>query len=176
MALLAAGLAARAPLKAAARAALIELLLRARALQREEEPPSIRLAASQVGYGPGLRKQFTSPLPFGAFQVIDERDGRVAFAGGGPLRSLRSEVLAPGEEAWIGDFTPLAAPGRYRLVADNGLRSHPFDVGPQVFDGPLRAVQRWFYYQRAFTADRAGPRGGAVGARERRRPGPARAW
>jgi endoglucanase len=152
VALAAAALAARARLKAAARAGLIELLLTVRALQRAEEPAALRLAASQVGYGPRGRKQFTSPRPFAAFQVVDERDGTVAFAGGGPVRSIRSEVLGPGGAAWVGDFTALAAPGRYRLVADNGLRSYPFDVGAQVFDRPLRAVQRWFYYQRAFTA------------------------
>ena len=42
--------------------------------------------------------------------------------------------------------------GRYRIVADNGLSSHPFDVGTDVFDRVVRATQRWFYFQRAFTA------------------------
>ncbi len=51
----------------------------------------------------------------------------------------------------MGDFTPLRAPGRYRIVTDDGLSSHPFNVGPGVFDPAVRAVQRAFYYQRAFT-------------------------
>ena len=37
-------------------------------------------------------------------------------------------------------------------MADNGLSTYPFDVGAAVFDPAIRAVQRAFYYQRAFTA------------------------
>ena len=51
----------------------------------------------------------------------------------------------------MGDFTPLRIPGRYRIVTDDGMSSYPFDVGPGVFDAAVRAVQRAFYYQRAFT-------------------------
>ncbi len=42
---------------------------------------------------------------------------------------------APSDTVWIGDFTALRVRGRYRLVTDDGLSSHPFDVRPDVFDG-----------------------------------------
>lgn len=109
------------------------------------------LATSQAGYGPAMRKQFTSPLPFQAFLVRDESNGTVAFQGGGPLRTVATDLLGDIHAVWIGDFSPLAKTGRYRVVAYNGLSSYPFSVGTAVFDGPLRAVQRWFYYQRAFS-------------------------
>jgi endoglucanase len=122
-----------------------------RAAAPAEPPLFSQLAASQVGYGPDLRKEFSSPRPFGAFRVVREADGREALRGG-PGREIATDLLGPGRSAWIGDFTALRAPGRYHLEADNGLRSAPFDVGPEVFDAAVRAVQRAFYYQRAFTA------------------------
>lgn len=125
---------------------------RRRAAARREAPAFGHLAASQVGYGPGLPKRFTSPARFGSFRVLREADGAVAFQGGAPERAVGTDLLGDLHTVWIGDFTALRAPGRYRIVAADGLSSHPFSVGADVFDGPIRAVQRSFYYQRAFTA------------------------
>lgn len=111
-----------------------------------------RLATSQVGYGPQMRKLFTSPREFASFTVVRERDGGVVLRGGKPAKAVRTRLLGPIGTVWVGDFTLLASPGRYRVVTDDGLSSHPFEVGPNVFDAAVRAVQRWFYYQRAFTA------------------------
>jgi endoglucanase len=126
--------------------------LRRRAAAASEEPPFSRLAASQVGYAPSMRKQFSSPRTFASFEVLNERDGSVVFRGGPPVRAIATEVLGAIRTVWVGDFTPLDAPGRYRIAADNGLSSHPFGVGANVFDDAVRAVQRAFYFQRAFTA------------------------
>jgi endoglucanase len=125
---------------------------RQRAGGPREEPFFGRLAASQVGYGPRARKQFTSPRPFESFELVSERDGSVALRGGPPVRAVPTGVLGPVGTAFIGDFSALEKPGRYRIVASNGLASHPFDVGAGVYDAAVRAVQRAFYYQRAFTA------------------------
>ncbi|HEX9486855.1 MAG TPA: glycoside hydrolase family 9 protein [Gemmatimonadales bacterium] len=125
---------------------------RQRLAARDEEAAFAHLAASQVGYAPLMKKQFSSPAAFQSFRVTSERDGSVAFVGGAPARRIRTGLLGAMEEVWVGDFSSLASPGRYRIVADNGLSSHPFDVGTDVFDRAVRSVQRWFYYQRAFTA------------------------
>ncbi len=122
-----------------------------RLASRQDEAPFGLLAASQVGYAPEMVKQFSAPRHFDSFQVLDERTGAVALAGRGPVRTLHVEGLGSITEVSIGDFTGLTRPGRYRLVADGGLNSHPFEVGHGVFDGPLRALQRVFYFQRAFT-------------------------
>ena len=111
------------------------------------------LAASQVGYGPRMRKRFTSPSSFGSFIVIDEASGAVVFKGGAPVQTLDTDLLGEvRNRVWIGDFSPLTAIGRFHITADNGMSSHPFDVGPAVFDRAIRAVQRALYFQRAFTA------------------------
>lgn len=125
---------------------------RQRAQARAEGAFFDRLAASQVGYAPSMPKEFTSPRPFTAFRVVDARDGLVAFRGGPPVRVVHTDLLGPPGDAWIGDFTALAAPGRYRIEIDGGLASFPFDVRPDVFDGAIRATQRALYFQRAFTA------------------------
>jgi endoglucanase len=135
-----------------AKRVLAEWNTRKRAAMRVEEPAFAHLAASQVGYGPSMTKQFTAPRKFGGFRVVHERDGSEVFAGGAPSRAIATDLLGDIHTVWIGDFTRLSAPGRYRIVADGGAASFPFDVRPDVFDAPLRAVQRWFYYQRAFTA------------------------
>ena len=116
-----------------------------------EPPPFSGLAASQVGYGPWMAKYFSSPRRFESFQVVTV-DGRVVFRGGPPLREIPTDALGAIRTVWVGDFTSLQASGRYRIVTDNGLRSHDFDVGVRVLDPVVRAVQRTFYYQRAFTA------------------------
>jgi endoglucanase len=121
-----------------------------RAALGPEAPPFTGLAASQVGYGPSMVKQFSSPQRFASFQVVST-NGKVALEGGPPVREIRTDALSAVRTVWIGDFTPLRAPGRYRIVADNGISSYPFDIGPNVFDSAVRAVQRAFYYQRAFT-------------------------
>src|SRR5262245_50012754 len=122
-----------------------------RAALGPEAPPFSGLAASQVGYGPSMVKQFSSPRSFASFQVVSV-SGETAFQGGPPVREIPTEALGEVRTVWVGDFTPLQAPGRYRILTDNGLSSHPFDVGPGVFNAAVRAVQRAFYYQRAFTA------------------------
>jgi endoglucanase len=96
-------------------------------------------------------KQFSSPKRFASFQVVST-SGEVAFEGGPPVREVRTDALGAVRTVWIGEFTPLQAPRRYRIVTDGGISSYPFDVGQRVFDAAVRAVQRAFYYQRAFTA------------------------
>lgn len=126
-----------------------------RAALAPEAPPFTGLAASQVGYGPSMVKQFSSPRRFTSFQVVGA-SGTVAYEGGPPAREIPTEALGAIRNVWVGDFTPLRIPGRYRVVTDDGLSSHPFDIATDVFDAALRAVQRAFYYQRAFTGIDAG--------------------
>jgi len=115
-----------------------------------EAPPFGGLAASQVGYGPFTVKQFSSPRPFTSFQVVNA-NSEVAFEGGPPIREVPTEALGAIRSVWVGDFTPFRVPGRYRVITSDGLSSYPFSIGTDVFDAAARAVQRAFYFQRAFT-------------------------
>jgi endoglucanase len=147
-------LAGPAALRTKARHAVGRLLGAVRRFERrrlpEEEALFSHLATSQVGYGPFAQKQFTSPRPFTSFVVLDETTPGLALQGTGPVRSVKTDVLGPFTSVFVGDFSALVRPGRYRVRADNGLESYAFTVGPDVFDGPLRAVSRWFYFQRSF--------------------------
>jgi endoglucanase len=115
-----------------------------------EVPPFGRLAASQLGYGPFMVKQFSSPRRFTSFQVINAA-GEVVLRGGAPIREITSEGLGTIRSVWVGDFTPLQTPGRYQITTDAAISTYEFDIGSGVFDSAVRAVQRAFYYQRAFT-------------------------
>lgn len=119
---------------------------------RAPDQPFDHLAASQIGYGPAMPKQFVSPRRFASFRVLREPGGEVAFEGGPPAADKTTRILGPFDRVWVGDFSALAAPGRYRVVTSDGSASHPFEIGPGVYDRPLRAVQRFFFFQRAFTA------------------------
>lgn len=123
---------------------------RQRAALGPEPSPFSGLAASQVGYGPSMVKQFSSPRRFASFKVIGD-GGEVVFRGGPPVREVHTDALGSIRTVWVGDFTAIRVAGRYRIFIDDGLASYPFDVGPGVFDATVRAVQRAFYYQRAFT-------------------------
>ncbi len=140
----------RARIKKAARSAVGWWSSRARSKQAVPERPFGLLAASQVGYGPAMQKRFSSPRPFQSFQVVRDPDGAVVLSGG-PLCELPTPGLGPVATVTLGDFSALDAPGRYHLVAGE-LSSHSFQVGAEVFDRPVRAAQRAFYFQRAFTA------------------------
>lgn len=107
------------------------------------------VAASQLGYPPLMRKQFSSPVPFATFDVVRTSDNAIVFTGGEPAR-VDSDAVIDGT-VWIGDFSAVTTPGRYKIVA-GGRESYPFDIRGDVFDQATRAVQRFFYYQRSFTA------------------------
>src|SRR5262245_33584517 len=65
---------------------------RQRAALGPEPLPFSGLAASQVGYGPSMVKQFSSPRRFASFQVISD-SGEVAFRGGPPVREIPTDAL-----------------------------------------------------------------------------------
>lgn len=108
------------------------------------------IAASQLGFAPGMKKQFSSPVQFTSFEIRRVADDGIVFTGGAPIGQITSSLIG-GATVWIGDFTTLTTPGRYKIVVGT-TESYPFTIGTNIFDQPLRAVQRFFYYQRAFTA------------------------
>jgi endoglucanase len=145
-----AAMVATAPGRRVLRRPLVVWAEHRRAKDAIPEHPFGMLAASQVGYAPGMVKRFSSPRAFTEFRVIREPDGKEALRAG-PACLQPVTDLGGVTRVWVGDFSALTAPGRYHLEAA-GLSSHPFDIGTGVFDAPVRAVQRAFYFQRAFTS------------------------
>ena len=87
----------------------------------EPEPPAFSgLASSQVGYGPLMVKQFSSPRRFVSFQVVST-SGEIVFQGGPPVREVPTDALGAIRTVWVGDFTPLQIQGRYQVVTDDGI-------------------------------------------------------
>ncbi len=108
------------------------------------------IAASQIGYSPSMKKLFTSPSTFSSFTLVRTSDNATVHTGGGPVQTITSNVLN-NTTVHVGDFSSFTTAGRYKIVA-NGKESMPFTIATDVFKSPLRAAQRFFYYQRAFTA------------------------
>ena len=123
---------------------------------RAQAPPLLAsfsgLAATQLGLAPTGPKRFTSPVPFTRFAVRDDVSGTIAWRSVDPPRAVPTTLLGEVTTAFVGDFAPVTAPGRYRIEADNGLASAAFTIASDAFDGARRLVQRVFYFQRAFTA------------------------
>lgn len=58
-----------------------------------------------------------------------------------------------GDRGWWFDFSLVTQPGKYYVYDPvNKLRSAVFRIGPDVFNGPLRAATRMYFYQRIGTA------------------------
>ena len=96
-------------------------------------------------------KRFSSPRPFTQFRVVREADGAVVLeAGPACVQPVsRPGPVGPGLDG------RLLRPHRARAVTTwrpPGVRAIPSQVGAEVFDDAVRAVQRAFYFQRAFTA------------------------
>ncbi len=115
-----------------------------------QSAPMPYIAASQIGYAPNMRKQFSSPVDFSSFQIVRMSDSGVVYAGGASVNRITSGIIN-GTTVWVGDFTGFTTPGRYKIVA-GGRESYPFNIGTDIFDQPVRAAQRMLYYQRLFTA------------------------
>src|SRR5207248_278824 len=95
-------LAARVPPLASARRA------------RARGPPFARLAASQVGYGPSMVKQFSSPKRFASFQEVSTSVTEInAEHAQGPWVHASDAALAPPRvvKGWYdaGDFSVYTA-------------------------------------------------------------------
>ncbi len=77
-----------------------------------------------------------------------------AWRGAAPPRRAVSPARARPIRPARGSVTSARSPrpGATGSMTDDGLASHPFDIATDVFDPAVRAMQRAFYYQRAFTA------------------------
>jgi endoglucanase len=109
-------------------------------------PQSIKgLFADQVGYDTYGIKTFSSEK-YASYRILRTSDNKVMYTGT-DIRMVASRVV--GDNAvYVGDFTKFQTPGNYVIQLDNGKKSNPFDIGPNVYDATLRAAVRFFYYQR----------------------------
>jgi endoglucanase len=104
-------------------------------------------AFNQSGYLPDWEKIASVRVDEQAdrsFQIYSEQTGRSVYHG---QLADPSMDAASGDRVALADFSPLTAPGTYRLEAQ-GVRSQPFSVGKDVYLNPLTLSMRAFYGQR----------------------------
>ena len=118
---------------------------------RPDDPAKVAFLSCWLGDGGGLRYD---PPP--AFRLVDARTGRTALSG---RCRLAKPASAKDEDAYRNnhngadvlemDFSPLRAPGRYRVVVEGIGCSYPFDVRPDVWRRAFTVSARGFYHQRS---------------------------
>lgn len=110
-------------------------------------PAQVRF--NQIGFHPGAAKlAVVEGSADGAYQVIDDADGRIVHAG-----QLTPRAVWPpaGREAAIADLGFLPE-GRYRLRLDGVTAADPVVVSIRPYAGLADAALKGFYFNRASTA------------------------
>ncbi len=105
--------------------------------------------ADQIGYDTEGIKTFSAEQ-YKAYTVVRASDNKSMYTGT-DARIVMSNVVG-NNTAHVGDFTKFQTPGKYYIQLSNGKKSNLFDIGPNIYDAPLRAAIRFFYYQRCNTA------------------------
>lgn len=100
---------------------------------------------NQCGYLPEMTKRvtFRSDKPV-AFDVITS-DGHRVFHG---TASVRIENPCAGETDYVGDFSALTVPGRYRIVSDSLSESDTFEIAGDIYEDVFQKAFAFFYLQR----------------------------
>lgn len=112
--------------------------------------PVRTVAFNQTGFRPGHTKCAavvlnSASLPdSGNFRVSDANTGAPLFTG--KLTQPALDAASGDTLAWA-DFSPLKAPGSYRIYAA-GFFSQPFTIAEDAYAAGLRLVMRGYYGQR----------------------------
>ncbi|WP_404423788.1 glycoside hydrolase family 9 protein [Nibricoccus sp. IMCC34717] len=119
---------------------------------------------NQLGYRPADRKTvvFSQPQtgqnapstfePGASFEVRDATSGTVVLTGSVTAWKAGQVHSQSGDKAWWGDFSALAAPGRYYIQSASGARSPEFSIANGVYNDLLRVAVKSYYFQRCGTA------------------------
>jgi endoglucanase len=120
------------------------------------------IAIDQFGYTPQMTKVAVlvdpelgwnaadSYAPEGTFEVRRWADGKVAFSGRvTPWSDGQLDANSGDRGAWF-NFTALTEPGLFYVYdPKHELRSHPFEIAPEVYSKVLKTAFRMFYFNRA---------------------------
>jgi endoglucanase len=120
------------------------------------------IVVDQFGYRPELKKVAVladpelgwnagdSYVPGAELEVRRWSDGSVIFRGSPqPWNGGALDESAGDRGAWF-DFTQVTEPGlHYVFDIKNGVRSHPFEIGKDVYRRVLKTAFKMFYFNRA---------------------------
>lgn len=107
---------------------------------------------NSLGFLPQRAKKATIVVNCCEFAVKRASNGEMVFTGkaAGPVH--QDDVS---QDAWIADFSPVTATGRFYLDVPGVGRSLEFEIGDAVYDFAFRTAMRAFYLWRCGTAVRA---------------------
>ncbi len=120
------------------------------------------IVVDQFGYRPDMTKiavlvdpeqgwnAADSYAPEGELEVRRWADGSVVFsARPTPWNEGKLDPSSGDKGSWF-NFTKLEEPGLYYVFdPKNNVRSHPFEIGADVYEKVLKTAQRMFYFNRA---------------------------
>lgn len=123
-------------------------------------PVTGHICVDQFGYLPNGKKVAVISDPVKGYNAFDHyspgtklqirrRNGKVVFEGGPSLWNNGAVHADSGDRGWWFDFSSLNSNGEYYVYDPmTRKRSALFKVGNSVYDGPLEASTRMYYYQR----------------------------
>lgn len=111
---------------------------------------------NSLGFLPQLPKKVTIVATCSEFSIKRAGSGETVFQGkaAGPVH--QNDV---NQDAWIADFSPVTAKGKFYLDVPGVGRSIEFEIGDAVYDSAYRTAMRAFYLWRCGTEVR-GEHGG----------------
>jgi hypothetical protein len=135
----------------------------AKSVARGEDAPAWRyIVVDQFGYRPEMKKVavLVDPedgfngndayTPGDTFEIRRWSDAKVVFSGKPAVWGDGKVQKNAGDRGWWFDFSSVTEPGSYFVFdATNGVRSHRFEIGKDVYKDVLKAALRMFYYNRA---------------------------
>jgi endoglucanase len=126
----------------------VELYSADEAIPVQSDPIVAVPKVNQLGYLPSGDKTFHVTVgapaqPGGPFSILDATTGRAVMNGTLSATAV-DDTAVSGESVLVGDFSTLAATGRY-LVSVDGTQSPPFDVGGDIYTSLFRDAIRAFY-------------------------------
>lgn len=134
------------------------LLLAGSASIAQASAGAVQIKVNQVGFLPNAQKLAVVPDAAEArFAVVDAATGKQVFDG---LLGAAATWDASGERVRVADFSPLRAPGSYRIRVAGLPDSAPFSVQPGVYRELAAAAVRSYTLNRsgiALTPAVAGP-------------------
>lgn len=140
-----------------------DAIWQSRADRTSKKPASIKV--DQFGYRPQDRKvaviidpqfgfnQGDAVNPGKIYQVVDAKTGKVVFSGTITAWNQGKTQPNSGDRGWWFDFSGVKKSGSYYIRQrqnnpQQDLRSYTFEIANNVYQKPLQAAMRTFFYQR----------------------------
>lgn len=105
-----------------------------------------RISYSQAGYQAGaIKSAISNGIDATSFQVIDQQTGETVLSK--PIREVHTHL----GDFQVMDFSEVRTAGEYVLAAGS-VTTHPFPIGPEVWEESINKALNFFYAERCGAA------------------------